>query len=371
MSALSDYAKFDKLEVSDDEAEAESAPSLTLSNRGESVKFDQYDAVEFTAAKNIKKTPLSEMGNAESSEDDSDEGLMPIFRDRLSKKAVNSEFVKSLQAIADEATPLDSIESYKDQGNEHYKRLMELARDKKGLKRDLKKKEKFQYYQRTAIRFYTDAVLVDISEPKTEEGLTGEELRQKLVKTKAQALTNRAMVHFQRGNFRKCLRDCKAALRLCRQGEESDVAGDVERANAKVSGYEDYIYRPTALDSTRMKACFHAAKACNTLQRYKNSLQYLKRGFRCLGKVPVLGEGGEAEERKLEKERTGGMDAAAIAKNNKALTKLKKGKLSPRTSVLCKRSSDCSAHHHHHHETNPLPSILLTLLSPLQPPPQG
>ena len=230
MSALSDYAKFDKLEVSDDEGEAESAPSLTLSNRGESVRFDQYDAVEFTAAKNIKKTPLSEVGTALSSSDDSDEGLMPIFREKLSKKAVNSDFVKGLQAIAAEATPLDCIESYKEQGNEHYKRLMELARDKKGLKRDAKKKEKYQYYQKTAIRFYTDAVLVDMSEPKTEENLTAEELKQKLIKTKAQALTNRSMIHFQRGNYRKSLRDCKAALRLCRQNEENEVAGDVERA---------------------------------------------------------------------------------------------------------------------------------------------
>ena len=73
----------------------------------------------------------------------------------------NSDFVRSLQAISDEATPFDLLDSCKEQGNEHYKKAIVCLKDNDVLT-DPKKKEKLVYHQKTAIRFYTDGVMVDL-----------------------------------------------------------------------------------------------------------------------------------------------------------------------------------------------------------------
>ena len=97
----------------------------------------------YTASKTIKKTPLSELDDDEmsSSDDDSDEELLPIFANKITKKMKDSEFVRSLQAISDEATPFDLLDSCKEQGNEHYKKAVACLKEKDVLT-DPKKKEK-------------------------------------------------------------------------------------------------------------------------------------------------------------------------------------------------------------------------------------
>ena len=84
----------------------------------------------FSFAETIAKTPLSEMNQEESSsDDDSDEEMLPIFAGKLSQKMKNSDFVRSLQAITDEATPFDLLDSCKEQGNEHYKKAIVCLKD--------------------------------------------------------------------------------------------------------------------------------------------------------------------------------------------------------------------------------------------------
>ena len=96
----------------------------------------------FSFAETIAKTPLSEMNQEEdSSDDDSDEEMLPIFANKISQKMKNSDFVRSLQAITDEATPFDLLDSCKEQGNEHYKKAIVCLKDNDVLT-DPKKKRK-------------------------------------------------------------------------------------------------------------------------------------------------------------------------------------------------------------------------------------
>ena len=197
----------------------------------------------FSFAETIAKTPLSEMNQEESSsDDDSDEEMLPIFAGKLSQKMKNSDFVRSLQAITDEATPFDLLDSCKEQGNEHYKKAIVCLKDNDVLT-DPKKKEKLVYHQKTAIRFYTDGVMVDLDkDTKTEH--TDEEAKT-IHKIKSQVLSNRSLVHFQRENFRKSLRDCKAAIRF---------------------------------DMTNLKAYYRATKALIALERYHEGIKYIDTG---------------------------------------------------------------------------------------------
>ena len=79
----------------------------------------------FSFAETIAKTPLSEMNQEESSsDDDSDEEMLPIFADKLSQKMKNSDFVRSLQAITDEATPFDLLIHVKNKGMNIIKKLL-------------------------------------------------------------------------------------------------------------------------------------------------------------------------------------------------------------------------------------------------------
>eukprot|EP00943_MAST-04B_sp_MAST-4B-sp1_P000953 g953.t1 len=198
----------------------------------------------YTASKTIKKTPLSELNDDEmsSSDDDSDEEMLPIFANKITKKMKDSEFVRSLQAISDEATPFDLLDSCKEQGNEHYKKAVACLKEKDVLT-DPKKKEKLVYHQKTAIRFYTDGVLVDL-EKDTKAEHTIEEAKT-IHKIKSQVLSNRSLVHYQRENFRKSLRDCKAAIRF---------------------------------DVTNLKAYYRATKALIALERYHEGIKYIERG---------------------------------------------------------------------------------------------
>ena len=333
MSALSDYAKFDKLDVSDDEEEGAAAGNVPdshyVTRYGETAKFDHYDGIKFTAADNIAKTPLSELPadpNEMSSEDDSDEDVLPLFSEKIGKKTAQTEFVKSLQAITDEATPLDMLESWKDQGNDHYKKYVSLSKDKDALS-DPKKKEKLLYHQKEAIKFYTDAVLVDIGDDvdaaqdtvqknlareflneetgqmMVEEGetvtMTEAEVRVKWRKVKGQVLTNRAMVHFVRGNLRKCLRDCKAARRL---------------------------------DPTNIKCYFHGTKAYNALKRYEEGSAFIETGLEVLENVTDLDAAKKKATlksfAKLKAQATLGMETErALRKKEKAAAKKQRVKI--------------------------------------------
>ena len=206
----------------------------------------QQQGPSYPFAKSIAKTPLSDLQQESiddtSSDDDSDEEMLPIFANKLSKKMQNSDFVRSLQAITDEATPFDILDSCKEQGNAHYKKAIECLKDKDVLT-DPKKKEKLEYHQKTALQFYTDGVLVDLEKATKIEHT--EEEKKTIHKVKSQVLSNRSLVHYQRENFRKSLRDCKAALRF---------------------------------DVTNLKAYYRATKALLALERYHEAIKYIENG---------------------------------------------------------------------------------------------
>ena len=238
MSAVVDYTKFDRLELSDDEGDssnntnATSASELRYKRREMNLKRNAAALRGEPFADEEKGVDPSqrlaagddEGGDSSSSEYDSDIEDNPLFWKKLPKNWKENPTIRAMETLRDETPPEEMAEEMKDQGNKWYTRT-------------LKEKvtgTRLLTYHRNALKCYTNGLNYAHSAIATEEV--------KLLH--ATLLVNRAAVQLARKNYRKAIRDCRGALRF----DPNNLKGHYRAAQAlyKLQRYDEALVHVTA-----------------------------------------------------------------------------------------------------------------------------
>jgi hypothetical protein len=229
MSAVIDYTKFDRLDVSDDEDNSFKSPSASelryrqheknLKQKAAILRGEPFDDEEKGVDPSQRLTPSNNDNDESSSECDSDIEENPIFWKKLPKNWRENDTIRAMETLRDATPPEEMAAEMKDQGNLWYTRTI----------KEKVKGTQLLTYHRNALRCYTSGLNYAHSATATKETRL----------LHATLLVNRAAVQLARKNYRKTIRDCRGALRF----DPNNIKGHYRAAQAlyKLRRYDEAI----------------------------------------------------------------------------------------------------------------------------------
>ena len=227
-----DYRKFDRLELSDEEADdTPKGPSAS------ELRYKQREMIYKRNAALLRGEEVDEVTGVDptqrldprdddesSSECDSDIEDNPLFWKKLPKNWRENDTIRAMETLRDQTPPEEMAEEMKDQGNKWYTRT-------------LKEKvtgTRLLTYHRNALKCYTNGLNYAHSATATPE----------VRLLHATLLVNRAAVQLSRKNYRKAIRDCRGALRF----DPNNVKGHYRAAQGlhKLRRYDEALVHVNA-----------------------------------------------------------------------------------------------------------------------------